>query len=432
MVSMMKSAIKLLPYQLEWIKDNSRFKIWLKARQIGASFVASLEAVLDCVERPATTWIFLSAGETQAKELVEKAAMHCRALNIVTQIIEIDFVISDEKIKLLRIDFPNGSRIIGLPANPSTARSFAGNVLLDEFAHHRDARAIYKALTPSVTRGYKIRVISTPAGRRGKFYELWTHNNAYSKHKTDIYKARAMGLEIDIDELREAIDDEDAWLEEYCCEFLSDAESYIPIELITNCESVDATKELPDGFEPRGLCYLGVDIARRRDLTIIYIVELLGDVHWTRMIRELQRTQFRLQREAIEEVLPLVQRCAIDSSGLGMQLAEELSLKYGPRVEPVEFNLKVKEDLAVRVKRKFEERQIRIPDDRSLRADINSVKKYTTIAGHVRFDAERTDQGHADRFWALALALYAADRPVWAAEFKSAGRRESYAAIARY
>ena len=31
-----------------------------------------------------------------------------------------------------------------------------------------------------------------------------------------------------------------------------------------------------------------------------------------------------------------------------------------------------------------------------------------TVAGHPRFDAERGEAGHADRFWALALAYHAA------------------------
>ncbi|MHC1760407.1 MAG: terminase family protein [Negativicutes bacterium] len=64
--------------------------------------------------------------------------------------------------------------MIGLPANPDTARGFSGNVVLDEFAFHRDSRKIWTALYPTITRGYKIRIISTPNGKSGKFYELWS------------------------------------------------------------------------------------------------------------------------------------------------------------------------------------------------------------------------------------------------------------------
>ncbi len=93
-------------------------------------------------------------------------------------------------------------------------------------------------------------------------------------------------------------------------------------------------------------------------------------------------------------------------------LAERLAKKYGARVEPVQFTAQVKERLAPMVKQQFEQRLLRIPDSRDVRADLNAVKRYVTPAGNVRFDAERTESGHADRFWALALALNAASQPV--------------------
>ncbi|MFW5837703.1 MAG: hypothetical protein ACOCVM_06810, partial [Desulfovibrionaceae bacterium] len=50
-----------------------------------------------------------------------------------------------------------------------------------------------------------------------------------------------------------------------------------------------------------------------------------------------------------------------------------------------------------------------IPYNPEIRADLRSVTKQTTSAGNIRFTAERTPDGHADRFWALALALSAAE-----------------------
>ncbi len=115
-----------------------------------------------------------------------------------------------------------------------------------------------------------------------------------------------------------------------------------------------------------------------------------------------------------------VRRCCIDQSGVGMMLAERLQKKYGARVEPVQFTAPVKERLAPLVKRHFEERLVRIPDQRDVRADLNAVKRSVTASGNVRYDAERTEHGHADRFWALALALEAAASTP-AARFVDAG-----------
>ena len=56
----------------------------------------------------------------------------------------------------------------------------------------------------------------------------------------------------------------------------------------------------------------------------------------------------------------------------------------------------------------FEDKKIKIPDDDIIRADLHSVRRETTFAGNIRFAGDRTRNGHADRFWALALAIHAA------------------------
>ena len=94
-----------------------------------------------------------------------------------------------------------------------------------------------------------------------------------------------------------------------------------------------------------------------------------------------------------------------------MMLAEHLVQRYGGAVEPVMFTAQFKERIAPMVKQGFEDRTIRIPDNREVRTDINAVKRFVTPAGNVRFDAEHTDRGHADRFWALAMVVNAATQP---------------------
>jgi phage FluMu gp28-like protein len=76
-------------------------------------------------------------------------------------------------------------------------------------------------------------------------------------------------------------------------------------------------------------------------------------------------------------------------------------------VEPVTFTGPIKERLAVETKRCFEERLLRVPESRSIRRAVQSVKRFVTATGNLRFDAARTEKGHADEFWALALAVSA-------------------------
>lgn len=411
----------LLPYQRAWIEDDSQLKIAVKARQTGFSFAASLRAVLRCLDRR-TTWIFLSKGERQSRELMEKVKDHCRMMRELKALPEFEELELPET-KAMEVNFPhNRSKIIGLPANPDTARGYSGNVTLDEFAFHSDAAKIYTAIFPSITRGFSLEIISTPNGQQGKYFEIAKAaglapgypretGNRWSGYKVSLDDAVAQGFKTDVDLLRSGVDDEETWKQEYECEFLSDAANYIPMELIWNCTSEAAMEafEIAD-LKGREL-YLGVDVGRKRDLTVAWLFEKLGDVLWSRVLLTMRGTSFDAQEQAISDLLALQpRRCCIDQSGLGMMLAERLQKKFSS-VEPVQFTAQVKERIAPAVKRAFEERLVRIPDNRDVRTDINAVKRFVTPAGNVRFDADRTDRGHADRFWALALAVEAAMQP---------------------
>ncbi|ADH63786.1 protein of unknown function DUF264 [Allomeiothermus silvanus DSM 9946] len=409
----------LLPYQRAWIEDQSRFKIGLWSRQVGKSFAASLEAVLDCVAHPRSLWVFLSRGERQSKELAEKAQRHLEAIQVVAEMYDEPF---DAESTQTVIRLPNGSRIISLPANPDTARGYSGNVLLDEFALHKDSREIWGALYPTITRSkrYRLRVLSTPKGQQGKFYEIWQPEpggDLWSRHRVDIYDAVQQGLEVDPEELRKGLKDPVLWQQEYLLEFVDEASAWLPYELITSCESSQART---DGAL-EGDLYLGMDIGRHRDLSVIWVAERVGDVLWTRRVIWLERTPFATQREVLYSLLPQVRRACIDASGLGMQLAEEAQSRFGSRVEPVMFTRAVKEDLAVTLRRKFEDRLIRIPPDDRIRESLHAVRRITTSAGHIRFDADRDDAGHADEFWAAALMAHAAASPSGPITFERVG-----------
>jgi phage FluMu gp28-like protein len=137
-----------------------------------------------------------------------------------------------------------------------------------------------------------------------------------------------------------------------------------------------------------------------------------------RLVRGFSNTPFAEQLEFARELLSLpgpdgrslVRRACIDSTGMGAPLAESLEREFGPRVEPVTFTAAVKEDMAYRVKRRMEQRLDLIPDAPEIARAFGAVKKLVTAAGNTRFDAERTDLGHADEFWAKALADLAAEQ----------------------
>lgn len=398
----------LLPYQRRWIEDRASVKVWTASRQIGKSFSLSLEAVMEAYAGRSDNLI-LSSSERQAQEVMAKVRKHLRYLSARSGLLRPLKETREE------ITLSTGSRIISLPANPSTVRGFSGNVYLDEFAFHGDSREIWRAMYPTVTRGYKVRVTSTPNGKSNMFYELASGGGGLgpgpgvSRHRTTIHDAVAEGLSLDIKALRAGINDPGAWAQEYECDFSDEARALVPFSLIEACQSQDAHMEPLAAPGPDAELYLGVDIGRAHDLTVFWLLERLGDVLWTRLVKVMRAESFSTQRKALAGLMDEypIRRACMDSTGLGAQLAEEAGERYGSRVEPVHFTLRSKEDMALRLRNAFEEKSLRIPVSREIREDIHSLRRSVTSTGATRFSAERGRSGHADRFWALALAITA-------------------------
>jgi phage FluMu gp28-like protein len=53
-----------------------------------------------------------------------------------------------------------------------------------------------------------------------------------------------------------------------------------------------------------------MDIGRKKDRTVIFLLERVGDVFWTRMVKTLERTKFKTQFETVDALMPYVRRAA--------------------------------------------------------------------------------------------------------------------------
>lgn len=380
-------------------------------------------------------FIVLSRGERQAKEFIaDSVGPHCRAIGAVAQYVE--GTIPGTSIQKQEVVFDNGSRIIALPANPATARSYEGDVLLDEFAFHQDAAEIYKAIGPSISRGFRVAIISTPNGQQGAYYDLSeaaglvdgmpaAKDNGWSGHLTDIFQAIADGFKdrhgriIEAAVLRADCLDEEMWLQEFCCQFISISSQWIPPKLFddnVDTKMGDVSFELGvmpiQDFKGKDM-YGGWDIARNKDLSVVWIWELVGDVLATRGVINISKTPTPQQKQEAKRLIPFLRRMVIDKSGMGLSIFEDLEQDHGPMVEGVQFTQATKEALAVGLKSHMEARKTRIPDVDLIRNSFRQVKKITTATGQSRFDAEHDSKlGHADFFWAAALAASGCARPM--------------------
>ncbi|MEO2083419.1 MAG: terminase large subunit [Desulfurobacteriaceae bacterium] len=408
----------LLPYQKRFAKNalEKKFSIWNASRQIGKSFVVAFLALLKALSTPRSLVVVVSASERQAVELLGKVKLHVEFLTRIGEQVNVSFF-EDVKTNVHRVELPNGSRILSVPANPDTVRGFSATlVILDEFAFVQQDEELWKAVFPMITRRKEARLVitSTPKGKSNMFYKLFVEaekDPLWYTQKTTIYDAVKEGLDVDVEALRRGIKNEDAWRQEYLCEFLDEAGAFLTYELIQSCEQPPEKILVSDLTKLSGNLFMGVDVGRRKDLTVVTVIEKQADILITRRIEVLQKLPFSQQFNLIDHLAHFVRKVAIDETGIGMQLAEELKKKWGElKVLPVYFTAKTKEELASRLKAVFEDRNIRIPADPELREDLHSVEKVVTEAGNVKLSANRSEHGHADRFWSLALAVYAASQ----------------------
>ncbi len=407
-----RPVIELLPYQKAALNCDARFTWNCWSRQTGKSFTFALRRVLRGLMR-GRNQIILSAGERQSREVMEKVRMHCFALKIWTQLNGQTFF-EDTLFRQLEARLPGNVRIIALPANPMTARGFTGDVFLDEFAMHRDDEAIWAALFPTLLRGEgELDVASTPRGCKNMFHRLRS-NERFARNTLTLDDAAEQGLDVDAEMMRSAIGDEQAWRQEFRCEFLDETTSFMTHELIRSCqdERLDVGVDWREMARPGADVYVGVDVGRHRDATAIWLWQRRGETFVSQGVEVMQAAPFGEQEAALSRILDQrgVRRCCIDATGLGLHLAERLAERFGEhRVEGVVFTAGLKSQLAGGLRVLAERGLLRIPVDETIANDWHAITRIVTGAGHLRFDADRSSGSHADRFWAAALGVHAAD-----------------------
>jgi phage FluMu gp28-like protein len=425
----------MLGYQSNWIRDKSRLKLMEKARQIGMTWATAYDIVASTslVDAAFDEWIS-SRDEIQARLFLQDCKAWAKLLGIGAEDLG-ERLIDEKGNSAMVLQFTNGRRANSMSSNPDAQAGKRGGRKIDEFALHRDQRQMWAIAYPGITWGGTLAAWSTHRGSGSFFNELIQevkhkgNPKGISLHTVTLQDALDAGLlyklqkklppddpRLQMDEaeyfdfIRQGCADEESFLQEFMCVPADDNAAFLSYELITSCEYAVADKWQTDLEDAKGQLFVGVDVGRDHDLTVIWVVEKLGDVRYTRAVIELKAQRFEVQEDELYRILalPQVRRCCIDCTGIGRQFSERAQDRFGKyRVEPVNFSGPVKEELAFPLRGAFEDRTVRIPSRGEIRADLRAVKKETTASGNIRFQADRGKNGHADRFWALALALHA-------------------------
>jgi phage FluMu gp28-like protein len=264
--------------------------------------------------------------------------------------------------------------------------------------------------------GYRLRVSSTPNGVGNDFHRLWTdekENAGWSKHQTTLEDAFRDGLVPEEDRAAFLADcwkmakgDPRLFSQLFKCSFLDGNEQYIPTVLVQAAILQDTFVD-----ESVSVTYAGYDVGLVNDLSCLVIVRQTQDNRvWVQRVDVGKRTDWDLQQENIYQAFQDygIKRLCIDETGMGVGLVKLLQKRLGTqKVVGVNFNLKSKEELATDAYQAFGDKMIHIPNDYALVKDILSIRRIITTSGNVRYDAPHTDDGHADRAWALFLAIHA-------------------------
>jgi phage FluMu gp28-like protein len=441
-----------LPYQERWILDRNRLKLMEKARQIGLSWSSSYAATERTAEEGARwdQWVS-SRDDLQARLFIEDCKMWATVLHLAAEDLGEKVIDEEKKISAYVLHFSSGKRIHSMSSNPDAQAGKRGGRVLDEFALHPDPRKLWTIAYPGITWGGSMEVISTHRGSANFFNQLIReareHKNPkqISMHRVTLQDAlddgflfklqkslpedheiHAMDETRYFDFIKSGCADEESFLQEYMCDPADDASAFLEYDLIAACEYGQGEPWESSEYDRRfeGRLYAGLDIGRKRDLTVLWVLELLGDVLYTRKVITLKNMSKPDQEKVLWPWIGIMDRCCLDYTGLGIGWGDDAKKKFGEyRIETVTFTPKVKEALAYPVRGKMEDRKLRIPYDPKIRADLRAVTKETTAAGNIRFTAERSEDGHADRFWALALAIHAASTPAGPVGYESVTRR---------
>jgi phage FluMu gp28-like protein len=250
-----------LPYQADWIKDDHRTAIGEKSRRIGFTYAESYRSV----ERRVllgTNHYFASRDKESAGEFIDYCKMWAQVMNAVA--LDMGEQLVDEESGLLAfvLRFENvgpmkksDCKIVALSSNPNVFRSKGGDVTLDEFAFHKDARKVLKAANASAkVWDHQLRIISTHNGE-GSLFDLLCRSvregkrsgGDWSLHTVTLADAVEQGLaekikKLDhadpvmrrqfLQEIHDDCIDESEWDEEYCCIPSSEESSLLSYDLL--------------------------------------------------------------------------------------------------------------------------------------------------------------------------------------------------------
>lgn len=401
------------PYQQSFLEDESKRVLLCWSRQSGKSHSIAARAIWYSLTHAKTLTLIVAPSLRQSMILSDKIQDFLAELTAKQR----HAWISRQQRTV--ITFSNGSRIIALPCSENLLRGYTANVVIADEANffEHDQNIFYSILMPmlATTNGILI-VSSTPWNKDSVFYTFY-NDPKFSKHivtQEQAVKAGIMSAEF-IEEMRSLLPEE-RFEREFESTFVEDADAWLTQSLIVKC--IDSNL-LPYDFEdePHGRFFIGVDLGKAQDYSVIVVVKLCEDnvlrtVHVHRFALGTKYASVIGYLKSLVDRWETIRASYVDVTGVGDYVVEDMKASGIRGVEGIKFTVQSKEDMANVLREKMRREQLKIPyikvrspHDVDLVAELNVEKYELTKTGHVKFS--HPQNSHDDVFWAVALAVYA-------------------------
>lgn len=464
-----------LPYQLAWIEDESRLKVWEKSFRIGATWADGFANVRKRLRFAKRDYLFATRDHPSALEYMATCKQFCDAYNLTRYIVssgvddvKVPVFLDNkdtgftEEIKIGRITFDNGSRILAFSSNPNAMLVYGGDVGLDEFPRHQRADELYQVAQARVTWGFDLSMWGSHFGNDTLFYRIALDARAgkggWSHHFTTIEDAVRMGLVEKINETRgttftregfiedckKRARDEATYQEAYMCNPKGGTAAIVPwsqIELcmadyeaerlhlesgqivslfgkydptIKNSRAVRIREFLagafPDLLNGNGRHSFGYDVAAsgEGDLAAIYLDRLETTVSRAVGLLTFRTDDWHFHDVATHffmERLPAISGAG-DETGLGRKICWELAQDFAGRFEAVNFS-SLKHDMGFALMNRLSTAEKRWPKKwADVATDYFALRK-TFVGNRWVFTAGTNNlnaASHCDIAWAGALS----------------------------
>jgi Terminase large subunit, T4likevirus-type, N-terminal len=159
--------------QSQLLTSTARKSLMCCTRQFGKSTITAIAALWEALYAAPAMVIVISPSQPQSTELFKKIHAFWQQLPGAP---------AATQESLTRLELANGSRIISLPGSEKTVRGYSGAtlVIMDEASRVPDE--LLQAVRPMLaTTSGRFIALSTPAGRRGWFYEAWTQGEDWKR-----------------------------------------------------------------------------------------------------------------------------------------------------------------------------------------------------------------------------------------------------------